>query len=141
MSVTAINAAESIEGYIRNISTIDNVSEESIQSGFKSGIWSSERNAYAIVFKKPNGSLCLVLLKQGDGYKVIDVSSVETGNFGKLGYNRAYYDNYETVPTKWYKSKNDNYQIEFTSHAWKNGNRFTIREPLIIKNNGTPIYR
>ena len=73
---------------------------------------------------------------------ISDVSLVESGNFGKLGTaTRNKYEKYKTFPTKWLKTEGDYFQIEFTTQAWKNGQRYTVKEPLVVNFDGSLEFR
>jgi len=107
------------------------------------GLWNPNKTAIAVAFKRPRASLIVVFLRQrGGGYLAVDVSAVEGGNFGKLGVvGRAGYDCFETIPVEWLHRDDGMFQVVMRTRAWKSGKRYTVSEPLIIRADGTPLWR
>ena len=83
------------------------------------------------------------VLRQPDGaYLVADASGVEVGNFVKLGFlPRADYERFETIPVEWLHRDDGLFQVRIRTRAWKAGQRYTVYEPLIIRPDGTVLYR
>jgi len=137
-----VMAEESFEDISHQIAAKAQIDVNLVKDGIKSGLWNSEKTAAALSINKSGGSLCLVLIKRPNkSFIVVDVSNVEYGNFGKFGYPRSYYDRYETTPVEWLKRDDSHFQIVFRTRAWKDGQRYTVKEPLIVKKNGEPIWR
>lgn len=105
----------------------------------QTGLWNTNRTAVAVSFVKPKASVIVVFLRQPNGaYLATDASGVEDGNFGKLGIGgRAGYERFETVPVQWLRRDDQLFQVVMRTRAWKNGKRYTVSEPLIIKPDGT----
>ncbi len=92
-------------------------------------IWNTDKTAYASC---SNGVIptCQVVVR---GTKV-DVSHVTYSNLGKLGIATA--DEYQKIVTKpisWLKNTTDIQMVEFKTHAWLNGKRYTVTEPVLVK--------
>lgn len=119
------------------------VSTNDIGSSLKSGLWNTNRTAIAVSFPRPKASVIFVFLRQTDGsYLAADASGVEGGNFGKLGIaGRAGYDRFETTPIRWLHREDGWFQVVMRTRAWKAGQRYTVSEPLLIKPDGTVLYR
>ncbi len=119
------------------------VSTNDIGSALKSGLWNTNRTAIAVSFPRPKASVIFVFLRQTDGsYLAADASGVEGGNFGKLGIaGRAGYDRFETTPIRWLHREDGWFQVVMRTRAWKAGQRYTVSEPLLIKPDGTVLYR
>ncbi len=108
-----------------------------------SGLWNSNRTAVAVSFPRPKASVILVFLRQtNDTYLSADASRVEDGNFGKLGwFGRTGYGRFETTPIRWTHRPDGWFQVVMRTRAWKSGQRYTVSEPLLIKPDGTVLYR
>jgi len=108
----------------------------------ESGLWNSNRTAVAVSITQPKASVVLVFLQQGNGtYLAADASGVEGGNFGKLGRPRTEYERFETTPVEWLHRENGWFQVRLRTRAWRGGQRYTVSEPLLIKPDGTILYR
>ncbi len=98
--------------------------------------------AVAFVLPRPKASIIVILLRQPSGsYIAADASGVEGGNFGKLGRPRTDYSRFETTPVKWLSREDGMFQVRMRTRAWRTGQRYTVSEDLIIKSNGTVLYR
>jgi hypothetical protein len=101
-------------------------------------------NALAAGFKSEKGSFVVVFLRQASGsYIGVDVSQVEKVNIGAIGPNRAY-RNVETEPAGWLERPPDDdaVQVWLRTRAWDlSGQRYTMKEPLIITRDGKPLWR
>lgn len=65
----------------------------------------------------------------------VDVSQVTFVNLGKLGIaKKEDYEKIVTKPVKWLKSTVELQIIEFQTQAWRNGQRYTVSEPVLINN-------
>jgi hypothetical protein len=99
-------------------------------------------SAVAVSVPRQQRSLVLVLLRQASGeYYTVDVSAVEDGNFGKLGFPRSRYDRYETQPVEWRARDDGLFQVVMRTQAWQGRQRFTVSEPLLLQPSGTPLWR
>jgi len=108
----------------------------------KTGLWNTNRTALAVSLPRPNGSVVLVFLRRAQGsYLSVNASGVEGGNFGKLGRDRADYERFETTPVEWRHRNDGLFQVVMRTRAWRAGRRFTVSEPLIIKPDGTVLWR
>lgn len=115
---------------------------EETTRGLKGALANHDQSAIAVVVPRPKQSLVLVLLRQADGsFNAVDVSLVEGGNFGKLGFPRTHYDRFETQAVEWLPRTDGWFQIVFRTRAWKSGQRYTTSEPLAIDSAGTPQWR
>ena len=116
------------------------ISTNEIVRVLHAGLWNSNRTAVAAAFVRPKASLVFVFLRQTSGkYLVVDVSGVEKVNLGALGL--AGYDRLETTPVRWLHRDDDLFQVVLRTRAWKGGQRYTMSEALIIKPDGTPLWR
>jgi hypothetical protein len=108
----------------------------------ESGLWNSNRTAVAVSTIQPRASVVFVFLRQTNGtYLAADASGVEGGNFGKLGRPRTDYDRFETTPTEWLYREDGWFQVWMRTRGWRGGQRYTVSEPLLIKPDGTVLYR
>jgi hypothetical protein len=108
------------------------------------GLWNSDRTAVAVSVPQqhPKDSVVFVFLRRPDGtYLATDVSSVETGNFGKLGPPRTDCERFETTPVEWLHRDDGLFQVRIRTRAWRAGQRYTVYEPLIIRPDGAVLYR
>ena len=124
---------------------LEEISMEGLEVVLGKGLWNSNRTAVAISIPMPpsKASLSFIFLYQPDGtFLACDASGVEGGNFGKLGTaGRESYDRYETTPVKWLHRDNGYFQVMMQTRAWKNGQRYTVAEPLVIRKDGFVVYR
>ena len=108
----------------------------------ESGLWNSNRTAVAVSITQPKASLVFVFLRQANGtYLATHASGVEGGNFGKVGRPRADYERFETTPVGWLHREDGWFQVRMRTRAWRGGQRYTVSEPLLIKPDGTVLYR
>jgi hypothetical protein len=119
------------------------VSTNNIVKALGKGLWNSNRTAIAISINRvPKPSLIFVFLKQSNGqYLAGNVSDVESGNFGVLGFGRADYQRFETTPVEWLHRDDGRFWVVMRTRAWKAGRRYTVSERLLIDRDGTPLYR
>ena len=108
----------------------------------QSGLWNSNRTAVAVSLSRPKASVIVVFLRKANGtYLAANASGVERGNFGKLGRGRTDYDRFETTPVEWLYREDRWFQVVMRTRAWRAGQRYTVSEPLLIKPDGTVLYR
>lgn len=106
------------------------------------GLWNAARTAVAVSLPRPKASVVFVFLWQShDNYLVVDASGVEGGNFGKLGRGRADYERFETKPVEWLRRDDGLFQVVMRTRAGRAGRRYTVSEPLLIKPDGTVLWR
>ncbi|MCC7373445.1 MAG: hypothetical protein IT581_02230 [Verrucomicrobiales bacterium] len=118
------------------------VPETSVSRAIKSALWNADRTAVAVAINRPAATLVYVFIRQPDGtLKTVDVSGVESGNFGKLGRSRTEYTRFETMPVKWLPRDDGYLQVVIRTRAWAGRQRYTVSEPLVISVNGTPVWR
>ena len=105
-------------------------------------LWNADRTAAVTAIPGESGTLVTAFLKQQDGtFLEIDVSGVEGGNFGKLGRPQAEYDRFETKPIEWLPRQDDLLQVKIQTQAWRAGQRYTVSEPLVLRRDGTVLWR
>jgi len=126
--------------FLSDLELFSNMKLPVLENAVLSGVWNKSKSAFAFCAKGIK-TLCLVLIKNESSYKSVDVTAVEAGNFGKLGRNISFYDKYTTKATKWIERKDGLLQIEFLTYAWKNSQRYTAKEPLLLNKSGEPLYR
>jgi hypothetical protein len=120
----------------------DDVPESVVDDAVRAGVWNAARTAVAISVSRPRGSAVLAFIVQASGeWVAVDVSAVERGNLGKLGSARAGYDKVETEPVRWLGRRDGLFQVVLRTRAWKAGRRFTVSEPLLIRPDGTVLWR
>ncbi len=108
------------------------------------GVWNSNKTAVAIAIARPKATLLFVFLRQTSGqYLAVDVSGMESCNFGYLGTARTGYDRFETVPVQWLPRDDGLFQVRMRTRAWKGGQRYTASGggTLVIKPDGTTLWQ
>ena len=96
----------------------------------ENSIWSKQGNAVAFCLYE-NESKCYVIADKN----IINVSQVENANIGKLGILRkSAYEKVLTTPVEWLDSGNENLIVSFKTEAWLSGKKYTVTEPVLIKN-------
>ena len=118
------------------------ISTNELSKVLKAGLWNTARTAVAVSLPRPKGSVDFVFLRRTQGtYLAVDVSGVEGGNFGKLGRNRADDERFETTPVEWRPRTDGLFQVVMRTRAWRAGRRYTVSEALVIKPDGTVLWR
>ncbi len=119
------------------------ITKDSLVRGIKEAVWTSNKNAVAVAFQNDSQTFAVVFVQRNDdGFKASDVSAVEAGNFGKLGSKPGNFQRFETKPTEWLKREDGLFQVVVQTKAWDaSGKAQAAREPLIIRNDGTPLFR
>ena len=113
-----------------------------LAKALQGGLWNSNRTALAISIPQPKASVIFVFLRRADGtFIAADASGVEGGNFGKLGRPRSDYSRFETTPIEWLPHRDDLFRVRMRTRAWRGGQRYTVSEDLVIKSDGTVLYR
>lgn len=93
-------------------------------------LWNPSKTALAFcTLEQPNS--CYIV----DSTNVADVTAMEASNLGKLGFfSRKSYDKVVSLPVKWLKTENGLHLVMFKTQAWRNGQRYTVKEPTLAKN-------
>ena len=118
------------------------ISTNAMAKALREGLWNTNRTAVAVSLPRPKATAVLVFLRQTNGtYLAVDASGVEGGNFGKLGRGRADYERFETKPVEWLHRDDGLFQVVMRTRAWRSGRRYTVSEPLVIKPDGTVLWR
>ena len=93
-------------------------------------LWSNNKEALAVC--KNNGSNeCYIAI----GGINIDITKVEHTNLGKLSIRpQKAYSKVISFPSKWLQASNNEYIVNITTQAWFEGQRYTVTEPVYIKN-------
>jgi hypothetical protein len=118
------------------------ISTGTMARALQGGLWKADRKAVAISLARPKGSVIFVFLRQPNGtYLAVDASGVEGGNFGKLGRGRGDYERFATKPVQWLSRDDGLFQVVMRTRAWRAGRRYTVSEPLVIKPDGTVLWR
>ena len=118
------------------------ITTNQLAAALSSGLWNSNLTALAISIPQPKASVIFVFLRQTNGtYLASNASGVEAGNFGKLGRERTDYERFETTPVEWLHRTDGKFQVIMRTRAWRNGQRYTVSEPLLIGSDGVVMYR
>lgn len=118
------------------------VPEPEITRAVRAALWNTNRTAVAVSISHPAASRIFVFIRQPDDrFLTVDVSAVEGGNFGKLGRSRKEYTRFETVPVQWLPRDDGVFQVVMRTRAWAGRQRLTVSEPLVIRPDGTPVWR
>ena len=118
------------------------VAPDELLTAAKAGLWNRDKSAVAVAVKRPAGTLALVFVRRRSGeFLAVDVSAVENGNLRKLGLDRRHLQHFDTAPVTWLPRDDDLLQVEFRTRVWSSGQRYTASEPIIIRRDGTPLWR
>ena len=105
-------------------------------------LWNADRTAAVTAIPGESGTRVTAFLRQRDGtFLEVDLSTVESGNFGKLGRHLSDYDHFETKPIEWLPRQDDLLQVKIQTQAWRAGQRYTVSEPLVFSREGTVLGR
>ena len=109
----------------------------------ESGIWTDDRAAAAVSIPMNGRTGVYVLLVQSDGkYATVDISRIEDGLFKKLGLaERGDYEKYETQPVEWSTPDGGNRMLIVRLQAWRDGQRYTVKGPVIIRSDGSVLWQ
>jgi len=91
-------------------------------------VWSPDKTAKAYCENSIQPS-CFVWCNG----QVVDVSSVEKGNLGKIGKHD--YEKVITFPTRWGSNDGTGCMFWFSTQAWAKGQKHTIQEPVWVTDN------
>lgn len=105
-------------------------------------LWNRDRTAAVSSVHTDNGSVVTAYVRQQDGtFLTFDLSAVEGGNFGKLGRSRKDFDRFETTPIEWLQRQDGLLQVRIQTRAWRQGQRYTVTEPLVFSPDGRVVWR
>lgn len=88
-------------------------------------VWSQDKTAVAFC-ENSDTSVCYVICND----KVANVSPVERANLGKIGHYK--YEKIVTYPISWESNNKFGCMFWFKTHAWVNGQRHTVKEPVAV---------
>ena len=138
-------AADTTAGFERTLAAAlkkADVTDAEISQAAGKALWNTNKTAVALAVPRPKATRVLVFLRQPSGsFLTVDVSAVESGNFGKLGRSRSEYTRFETAPIRWLPRDDGFFQVVMRTRAWAGRQRYTVSEPLVIKADGTPVWR
>lgn len=108
-----------------------------------SGIWNDDRTAAAVSIPMGNRTGVYVLLVRPNGeHTTADISRIENGLFAKLGTaERSDYEKYETAPIEWKALEDGNLLLKVRLQAWRDGQRYTVLGPVIIRPDGSVLWQ
>ena len=97
----------------------------------RESLWSENKDAEAVCINgHEDSNSCFVII----GRLTVDITSVENGNLGKLGLRpRSAYSRIISFPSKWLKASENEYMVNITTQAWFEGQRYTVSEPVYIR--------
>jgi hypothetical protein len=105
-------------------------------------LWNADRSAAVAATPGQSATRVTAYLRQQDGtFLIVDLSDVESGNFGKLGRSRSDYDRFETVPVEWIARQDGLLQVRVRTQAWRLGQRHTVWEAPVLRQDGTVVWR
>ena len=105
-------------------------------------LWNADRSAAAASMPAATGAGLFVFLRQDDGsFRSIDASRVEDANLGKLGRARSEFERIETRPVRWLPRSGGLFRITVQTRAWRQGRRETVEELLVLRPDGTVLWR
>jgi hypothetical protein len=135
-------ANESDIGLILSKTVSEKHTEIELNTLTENASWNDERTAFTTFQKLKQGTYIAVFIKQNDGsYTLTDISIAETYNFGAIGHKREYYDKYKSYPSKWSVATDGFFlDIQITTQAWKDGQRFTYIDRVRLKQSGSPSF-
>ena len=138
---TVAGASSSFDTAVVGAARKASVAPDELLTATKAGLWNRDKTAVAVAVKRPRGTAAFVFVRTARGeFLAVDVSAVENGNLRKLGLGRRRHD-VETVPVAWLPRAGDLLQVEFRTRVRSSGQRYTASEPLIIRRDGTPLWR
>lgn len=118
------------------------ITNAQLERRLRSALWNAERTAVCVSVARPKATLVYVFLKQPNGsYTAVDASRVEGGNFGKLGLQPGSVERFETVPLRWSQRPDGTLELQVRTRSWRQGKRQSVAEPLVIRPDGTIIWR
>ncbi len=90
-----------------------------------------DRTGVYVLLMRPNGE-----------YTIADISRIQDGLFTKLGLAEpADYERYETQPVEWITLEGGNLLLKVRLRAWRDGQRYTVSGPVIIRPDGSVLWQ
>ena len=135
--IATLLAASSVAG-ATEFSDVDLIAEAKA-----TGTWNDDRTAAAVSIPSENRTGVYVMLVQPNGeHTTIDISRIEDGLFAKLGTaDRAEYEKYETTPIEWTALEDGKLLLKVRLRAWRDGQRYTVSGPVIIRPDGSVLWQ
>ena len=125
----------------REVASADGVSEKEIETGIKAAMWKKDLSAVAFSFHRPKGSLCILIIRQPTGdYNVVKINHAESANFGRLGFGRDHYERFRSKPLRW-EDRDDVFYLIYQTQAWRKGQRYTVRSPIVVTLAGKRLHQ
>lgn len=107
-----------------------------------SALWNADRSAAAVHSRVDGRARVLAFVRQDDGtFATVDLSEVENRNLGKLGRNGPAYKRVETRALQWIDRKDGLLQLRVRTQAWRQGQRYTVEEPVLFDATGRVLWR
>ena len=108
-----------------------------------SGLWTDDGAAAAVSIPMDDRTGVYVLLMRPNGeYTIADISRIQDGLFTKLGLAEpADYERYETQPVEWITLEGGNLLLKVRLRAWRDGQRYTVSGPVIIRPDGSVLWQ
>ena len=121
----------------------EGMGKKTVDELVRSALWSEDGGAVIMFVNGKNGVYMVGFVRVADGaMKNFDISAVESANFGKLGMDRKKFSRWETKPTGWSIPEAGIFRLMVVTTAWdQEGKRYTMREPMIIRKDGSPLWR
>ena len=140
-TATLAAASSSFDAAVTGAARKAGVAPNELLTAAKAGLWNRDKTAVAVAVNRPSGTVAVVFVRSTTGdFVAVDVSAVENGNLRKLGLERRGHD-VQTTPVAWLPRDDDLLQVEFRTRVRSSRQRYTASEPLIIRRDGTPLWR
>lgn len=108
----------------------------------KDVFWNADKTLAVYTKNVAKRTKVIILIKQDQYSRDIDISQVEGMNLGKLAlYRNDYYDRVETKPIEWVYRDDGKFQVNIQTQVWKNDKRQTVKESVTFDKNGKVYWR
>lgn len=116
---------------------------EIIESARDHGLWSEDQTAAAVSIRDEYRNHIYVLVAQpAGGFFVVDITPIEQALVGKLGtFDKSEYEHLETHPAEWLSKSYDHWILSVRLEAWREGRRYVVDGPVVIKFDGTIVWQ
>jgi hypothetical protein len=105
-------------------------------------LWNADGTAAVSAVPGETVTRVTAFLKQQDGtFLEVDLSGAEDRHVGRLGHRRTEYDRVETRAIEWLSRQDDLLQVRIQTQAWRAGQRYTVSEPVVLRRDGTVLWR
>ena len=104
-------------------------------------LWNDDGDAAAFAGRDTEFNFDVYLQREDGSFLCIDASRIESTNLGKLGVESAAYERIETTPVRWLDRSDSLLQVVVKTHVWKQGQKFSVEEALLIRKDGTVLWR